>query len=249
MNRKNIRNFVAFGIIIAIIYVVDLYTFRIINLSSGELKFELLKENSENSIMNFSFNVNTFLTILLLFTTIIYTYITKGILSDQHGPRLYAVGDVVDSEHTYDARVMEHFGFEDLIGDGFTYSTENYMWILSIKNNGDRPATKIKLKYEINLFRNEITFGIDRADVIDYHPILHKSVVQEIEIDYLPPGESIDKTIYYMENYPEANISIISLTSKENKYIKEKVIISKYTHSEFERLEDSHHLRQMLGIN
>lgn len=249
MNKTKVKMMVIIVIALAIVYLIDIYSFRVINMTSGELKFELLRENNLNSIINFSFDINTLLTISLLFTTIIYTYITKGILADQHGPRLFAIGELVDSENQYDARVMEPFGFGNLEGEGFTYSTEDYKWILSLKNNGDRPATRIIIKFEITLYKNEITFGTDKADVIDYHPIVHKRVFREVEVDYIPPGGSISEVVYYMQNCPEAEIAIISLKSKESKYIKERIVISKYRHSEFERLEDSHHVRQMLGVN
>lgn len=125
---------------------------------------------------------------------------------------------------------------------------ESLIWEFYIGNNSEIPATNIVVKYSLIIKKYEFEFGIDEADVINERVVDFKEVKSTILFDYIAPGSIKKVNVVSLEGaFPEADLKVISLTSKEDKYLNKEVIIESYLHPEFNQLQDSHHYRQMIG--
>lgn len=206
--------------------------------------------NSRGRKMNKAYEKLVLIGFAVIITTLLFhSYVLVGMLEDEESPYLYAAGEIIDSPGEWDKRIMESFDITPPSGEGFTYSLGDKKWVLKVSNNSKRVATNVKVAYEITAYRNEIEFGEDRLDIVDFNPVVYKQVRDEVAIDYIPPGGTSEITLFYMSTYPEAELAIESISSSEGNYLTEKTTISKYKHEEFELIEDMQHLRRMLGIN
>ena len=124
------------------------------------------------------------------------------------------------------------------------------LWKMEIHNNGDLPATNIVLEYILTIKKADFEFGIDEADIINQKFVEFKTYNEKVEIDYLAPNTFKEINIMYLDgDFPQADLKVYWLTSKEESFIKQPLLIDSYEHPEFWVLEDSHHGRQMLGVN
>jgi len=158
------------------------------------------------------------------------------------------VGLIVDANSEWNELVMEPFDLAPPKSEGFTYSNADKKLVLEVTNNSGEPLTDVLITYEVIAYKNEIEFGIDRADVIDYYPVIHKQAIQEWKIESIAKGDVIKKDVFFMGTYPQVEVNLLSITMSGNNLIDSKKVITKYRHGEFEYLEDSQHLRKMLGV-
>lgn len=191
-------------------------------------------------------------TILLMSTTIVYTFFTGRLVKSEYGPKLYVYLDIVDSTTEWNKEIMLDYGCINgpIVGEGFTNkdTKDEKKFDLVVVNNGKAPATNVKIKYKITAFKNEIVYGIDSAEILSYSPVVHIEVEKEINLSYLPPGIKKHYTVFYMATFPNAQLEVESLECAEDKFIKKMTLISDYYNAEFDKLEDNPHLYRLLGI-
>ncbi|ARN79533.1 hypothetical protein BST97_15695 (plasmid) [Nonlabens spongiae] len=104
------------------------------------------------------------------------------------------------------------------------------------------------MKYEIQTFKNDITFGIDEADVKDYKAVQYKKSIREVNFNYLAPKEEIDIDIVFTSNFPKIEIIVTELKSKEVSSIKKPTTIFVYNNNEHCEIGDSIDYRNMVGV-
>jgi len=120
--------------------------------------------------------------------------------------------------------------------------------VFKIVNSGASPAYNIILKYEIHTFKNDITFGIDEADVKNFKAIPYKTSLRQIKYDYLAPKEEIDLDIVFTSNFPKIKIVVTELRSNEVKSIKKPTTIFVYENIKYYTIGDSIDYRNIIGV-
>lgn len=191
--------------------------------------------------------VNVFLTLLLVLVTAIYTYITYKILQSYRNPVLFIHVSLVDVKHEWDKWLMRDLDPVPEEIRGLSKIVINKKIKFKIKNNGASPAYDILLKYEIQVFKNEIEFGIDEADVKDIKPFPYKKSVREIRYDYLPPNGEIDLDVVFTSNFPKIQIFVTRFRSKEVESIKRRTLIFEYQNIYYCEVGDSLDYLNMIG--
>lgn len=186
---------------------------------------------------------------LLVIVTSVSVLISYMMYSSQTIPKLYVIGRLKDAENQWSGIIMNEFiaAQTDEI-EGLAYSSNDNIIVLEIHNNGNVPATNIKLEYDIVTYINEIEFGVDKAEVLDYKSVILERVPRTIEYDYLPPGDSRSEVIFYVSRYPQCDIVVKKLISKEEKFINSDTVVFTYYDNRFDELSDNQDLLYLLGV-
>lgn len=206
-------------------------------------------------LISFSLNINSmatlmnlFITVLLVVVTMIYTFFTFKIFNNNYSPKLYIVPLKKDAKNEWNKTIMKEFINDDLSREGFVYKKSEKKMNVEIFNNGNKPATNIKVNYNVVTYINNVEFGMDRADIVNYEPVVYKKVSKTIHIDYLPPNTSKEFTIFYMSRFPRIDLEIEQLKSNEDNFINDRTKIHTFQNREFNKIQDSNHLRKLLGV-
>lgn len=231
------------SIIIIMIVLVKVGLFNCLLLLPSE------KATNLNSILT---AVNVALGLLSLLTLIVYTGFTGELVVADFKPKLYVVGKLLDCGHTWDKSVMldvlEGGTSTSLKGPGFVYKSADKKWVLEVHNNGNSPATDIEVLYSVIAYKHEIVFGIDEADIKDYYPVKCAIKKETIRIDYIPPHSNQTFTVFFMDKFPKADLTIELLKCDGRSFITKPTRIATYFNQEFDCIEDSPHLRKMVGL-
>ena len=152
----------------------------------------------------------------------------------------------IEDSAEWDKSIMSDFGLDPIIGEGFVYEPANKKWILKISNEGTVEASDIEVIYKIIAYKNDIEYGIDEHDIKSYKPVIYKQKTSTLKINKLSAGELKCYDVFFMGTYPAADIKIESVVS-EGKTIGGPVEYN-YQHTEFNQIEDTPHLRKLLGV-
>lgn len=152
----------------------------------------------------------------------------------------------IEDSAEWDKSIMTDFGLEPIKGEGFVYESANKKWILEVANKGTVEASGIEVTYKIIAYKNDIEYGIDELDIKSYKPVIYKQKTSTLKIDKLSPGESKSYDVFFMGTYPSADLKIESLVS-EGKNVGDPIEYN-YQHNEFDQIEDTPHLRKLLGV-
>lgn len=187
----------------------------------------------------------------------VFVFLTYKVYKKSLDTRLYVISKIEDEEEqTYDDRFYlrnyEEFWGLEFGGEGFPHEDFHHSkkkWSLNIENTGDFPATDVKLKYRINIYNTEITYGIDQSDVKTQHEAVFVSSVKEVHIEYLPPEGRYSVPLIYLEGkFPRATVEIEYFKCNENSFIKNKVEVGSYEHPSRYMLADSVDHKKFVGI-
>lgn len=186
---------------------------------------------------------------LLVMVTSVSVLISYMMYSSQTMPKLYVIGRLKDAEHQWSGTIMNEFiaSQTDEI-EGLAYGGNDKSIVLEIHNNGSVPATNIIMEYDIVTYINHIEFGVDKADIQNYKSVILERVTRTIEYDYLPPGDSRSEVIFYVSRYPQCDIVVKKLISKEEKFITSDTVVFTYYDDRFDELGDSQDLLYLLGV-
>lgn len=178
------------------------------------------------------------------FVILVYRLTQKDI-----NPKLYVQPEILDAQHRYDKGVNAELDEIDYEQKGFPeIGHDTKLWQLKVVNIGDLPATNVKGEYSLTIKIARFDFGTDRADVINEKFVDYKTIVKKFQYDYIAPdSEKILDIAYLKGEFPYADLKINKLISNERKFLNKKILLETYEHPEFKTLQDSHHIRQMLG--
>ncbi|MFK5709839.1 hypothetical protein [Lysinibacillus boronitolerans] len=124
------------------------------------------------------------------------------------------------------------------------------LWELQIHNNGEHTATFVELEYEIIIYKVDMTFGTDEADVIDEKYVPYRTIKRKETFEYLAPKDNrVFKVLYLRGEFIQADLVVTSLKSKEIEHITSRIVIDKYTQPMLQWLSDSYHHRQVIGTH
>jgi len=157
--------------------------------------------------------INIILTFLLVGTTIAYTIITLRIYKIQNLPSVYVKIKLINTPDDWDKSLMKDLDTIPAKMEGLASIDSGKKIIMEIFNKGNSPATNIKIEYIIETYKNKIEFGIDKADIINYYPILYKNPKRIEKIDYIPPGEKYHFDLMFTSNYPLIKIKVKKIGS------------------------------------
>ncbi|USL15749.1 hypothetical protein [Bacillus thuringiensis] len=187
----------------------------------------------------------------------VFVFLTYKVYKKTLDTRLYVISEIEnEKEEKYDHRynLYNHESFRGLKFDGEGFPHEDFhhikkRWNLHIENKGDFPATDVKLKYRINIYNTEITYGIDQSDIKAQHEAVFVSSVKEINIEYLPPEGSYSVPLIYLEGkFPRATVEIEYFKCNENSFIKNRIQVGSYEHPDMFELADSVAHKKFVGI-
>ncbi|MEH0979278.1 hypothetical protein AB1I92_07585 [Bacillus mobilis] len=187
----------------------------------------------------------------------VFVFLTYKVYKKSLDTRLNVISEIEDEEeerydHRFYLRNYEEFLGLEFGGEGFPHEDFHHSkkkWSLNIENKGDFPATDVKLKYRINIYNTEITYGIDQSDVIDHQEAVFVWSEKEISIQYLPPGGSYSVPLIYLEGkFPRATVEIEYFKCNENSFIKKRVEVDSYEHPSMYFLADSVAHKKFVGI-
>ncbi|MBO1264487.1 hypothetical protein J3A84_05465 [Proteiniclasticum sp. SCR006] len=187
---------------------------------------------------------------LLVIVTSVSVLVSYMMYSSQIVPKLYVLGSIKDAKNQWSGRVMNDFivsQTDDI--EGIAYDGNDKSVILEIHNNGSVPATNIKIEYDIVTYIKKIKFGVDRAEILNFSSVILERVSRTIEYDYLPPGDSRSEVIFYVSRYPQVDIVVKKLISKEERFISSDTVILRYRDERFTKLGDNQDLLYLLGIS
>lgn len=216
----------------------------------------------------FSINLTDIIQVLATLINVLIVYLVYKLTRKDINPKLHLVplkrrpldSKLEDDEYSlFDA----YDGFYKVINDdlnkidfeqrGFPESSQYHaplVWELQVHNNGEHRATFIELEYEITVYKVEMEFGTDEADVIAEKNVPFKTIKRREVFDYLAPKDSrVFKILYLQGEFIQADLVITLLKSKEIKYIDSKVVIDSYKHPMLNWLSDSYHHRQVIGTH
>lgn len=194
--------------------------------------------------------LNATLGLFSFLTLIVYTGFTGELVVADLKPKLYVVGEILDSGNGWNKSVMMDFLEEGHPkGPGFVYQSGNKKWDLEVHNNGDTPATNVEVTYIVTAYKHKIVFGIDKYDIKDYYPIECDTKKVTIKLDYIPPNTNQTFTVFFMDKFPKADLTIELLKCDDRTFINKPTRISIYYNQELNALEGSLHLRRMLGLD
>ncbi|PEP80719.1 hypothetical protein CN581_14600 [Bacillus toyonensis] len=187
----------------------------------------------------------------------VLVFLTYKVYKKSLDTRLYVISKIQSEEEIINDRRYDLYNYEafrglKFEGEGFPHEDFHHSrkkWSLNIKNTGDFPATNVKLKYRINIYYTEITYGIDQGDIEAHHQEVFVSDEKEISIQYLPPEGSYSVPLIYLEGkFPRATVEIEYFRCNENSFIKNRVEIGSYEHPSRFRLADSVEHKKFHGI-
>ncbi|MGN4289659.1 hypothetical protein [Bacillus cereus group sp. MYBK87-2] len=187
----------------------------------------------------------------------VFVFLTYKVYKKSLDTRLHVISKIEnEEEQTYDHRFYlrnyEEFWGLEFGGEGFPHEDFHHSkkkWSLNIENKGDVPATDVKLKYRINIYNTEITYGIDQNDVVAQQEAVYVWGEKEIRIQYLPPGGSYSVPLIYLEGeFPRATVEIEYFKCNENSFIKNRVEVGSYEHPDMFKLADSVDHKKFVGI-
>jgi hypothetical protein len=189
-------------------------------------------------------------TLVTAIITAVYTFYTGRMVKGELGPKLFIKSEVKDTGNNYDRSVNEGIGLpDDYKKIGFVSELADKMIIVKLINNGVAPATNIKLKYTIILYKHYVEFepnsrliDIDTAKLIEY-----KKITRTILVDYLPPNDQIEKPVMFIDYFPFVKVQVNLLKSDSSKFIKKEAIILDYHHPSYETIADSNDMRFLFG--
>ncbi|WZL80225.1 hypothetical protein QBE53_10445 [Vallitaleaceae bacterium 9-2] len=134
---------------------------------------------------------------------------------------------------------------EPYFDEGYVNKVDPTLFIIEMANYSDK-SVEIEIDYEIITYRNEIEFGIDKADIVEYKPefdaVFKGSKKVSLEI-----GEAVDEVIFSAETFPRISISINEIKINGNLY-EYSIESYEYENDAFDFLEDNDHLLKMLGV-
>lgn len=114
------------------------------------------------------------------------------------------------------------------------FTHDGYDWFLSVSNKSDYPATYLVIKYKLIIDGRKYFTPDEQVlsseNIGDYEEI-KITINFEDTIDYLAPGET--KEIFVTDLFGaflSADLYLVSVKSKEKKYIQKQVKIDSYEH-------------------
>ena len=243
---KHLR-FIGYALMVIIVIIVIVVKTGVFNYVIG------LSSNTATNLNIMFTAVNATLGLLSFLTLIVYTGFAGELVVADFKPKLYVIGKISDSGGTWDRSVMKDILEEgssiiSLKGEGFVYESARKKWDLEVHNNGNSPATNIEITYIVTAYKNEIVFGIDKCDIKDYYSVKYGSKKETIKIDYLPPNSSQAITVFFMDKFPKADLTIELLKCDDRIFIGKPTRISTYHNKGFDYLNGSNDLRLMLGV-
>ncbi|KKK10306.1 MULTISPECIES: hypothetical protein [Bacillus] len=195
--------------------------------------------------------ITDILTVIVSFINLVFVYFVYKLTKKDVNPKLYIIPVLKDAEGRFDKNVIHELVTMNFNQQGFPKIIHNnQLWQLKICNNGELPATNVVIEYSITIKKAEFDFGLDKADVINERFVDFKTISKTIKFDYLPPNfEKVVDVLYLDGKFPYADLKINKMTSNELIFINDTILMDTYEHPEFQKIEDSHHYRQMLGAN
>ncbi|MEC1011718.1 hypothetical protein P9B39_15875 [Bacillus altitudinis] len=195
--------------------------------------------------------ITDILTVIVSFINLVFVYFVYKLTKKDVNPKLYIIPVLKDAEGRFDKNVIHELVTMNFNQQGFPKIIHNnQLWQLKICNNGELPATNVVIEYSITIKKAEFDFGLDKADVINERFVDFKTISKTIKFDYLPPNfEKVVDVLYLNGKFPYADLKINKMTSNELIFINDTILMDTYEHPEFQKIEDSHHYRQMLGAN
>ena len=191
--------------------------------------------------------INIILTLVLVLVTSIYTYITYKTLLSYKNPILFLRTLLIDSKNEWDKNLMKDLDPIPKKTRGLSRISINKKIKFKLINNGVSPAYDITLKYEIQTFKNDITIGIDGADVKGCKSVPYKTSTRREKYNYLAPKDEIELDIVFTSNFPKIEIVVTELKSKEITSIKKRTKIFVYKNNKYCEIGDSNDYRDMIG--
>ncbi len=142
---------------------------------------------------------------------------------------------------------MDFLGNELIIGEGFVYKPDNKKWYISVENSEDLEQKNVEITYTIKAYKNEIEYGIDKADIISTELVLYAEHTDIWKIDTISNEIPEYKDIFYMWTFPyvEIEVNSVIVDGIEHKYSNTKAC---HFFEEFYSLQDAPHYRSLFGI-
>lgn len=153
-----------------------------------------------------------------------------------------------NSDDIWDAELMEAVSVAPIQELGFLGKTSHAMWYLEINNAINVAYKNLKIDYTVRIYKHDVKFGIDYADVVSYDLQLFGEFSKSVIIDDLLELERKEYDIAYLGTIPYIEIEIDGV-SIDNKLLDIELPIVEYIYPEFNYLDDSQHLRELLGVN
>lgn len=101
--------------------------------------------------------------------TAIYTFYTARMVKGELGPKVYIEVEAKDSTVEYDNSINQDIGLPEYYKKvGFVSELANRKIVFKVNNNGITPATNIKLKYTIHLYKHQVKIE-EHTGIIDQH--------------------------------------------------------------------------------
>lgn len=186
---------------------------------------------------------------LLLMVTAISVLISYMMYLSQSSPSLYAIASEKKGSGVFTFNVMDDFIVSQNVNiHGLAMHEKDSSIELKIVNNGNFPATNIEVEYSVITYLNEVTFGVDQAEIISYKTVELEKVDKSFKFDYIPPNGEREETIFITSKYPQADIQINKLKCSEGSFVRTNTNIYRYKDDRFEELSDSQDLLCLLGI-
>lgn len=157
---------------------------------------------------------------------------------------------------TYDgySRAVNHELFDiDFDQRGFPEQSQYHpplIWELILHNKGEYNASFIELEYELIIYKVDMKFGTDEADVVEEAYVPYKTIKRKESFEYLAPDDHRKiKVLYLLGEFIKADLVVTSLKSKEIEFITSPIVVDKYSHPTLEWLSDGYHHRQVIGAH
>lgn len=186
---------------------------------------------------------------LLVMVTSVSALISYMMYLSHNSPSLYAMANEKEGHGIFTFNVMNDFVVsqdEDI--HGLALAEKDTHIELSIINNGNLPATNVKVEYCIVTYINEIKFGVDQAEILEYKAVEFEKIQRVLNFDYIPPNGSREETIFLTSRYPQCDIFINKLKCTEGSFVNKNTNIYRYKDDRFEFLGDNQDLLYLLGI-
>ena len=153
-----------------------------------------------------------------------------------------------DTPNEYDKSLNSEIDVIDFNKKGFPeIRHDTKLWSFKVFNNGDLPATNVKVEYSIVIMRAEFEL-LNKIDVENLRFVPHKTINRTVTYDYIAPNsEKIEEVCFLTGAFPYANLIVTKLEASERKFITNKILIQTYQHPDFLAIQDSHHDRMLLG--
>lgn len=193
-------------------------------------------------------------TLIISIINIYIAYLVYELTKKDINPKLYVSSEILSSKKTEKfgkfANTAIILNQEDYQKKGFPESQhEPHLWQLSIHNNGNLPATNVKIEYSVIIKRAIYDFHEDR---IAGSPIIdkYKTIPLKAYFDYIPPDGQVSINITYLEGYfLYADLIINSLQSNEGKFISQLINLKTYKHPHLNTIGDPDDSRKLYGVN